>query len=321
MTASSRSTRIAKASESVPRASVTPTSASSVRPSAAGSTSAAKPVMTPVLAQPADAVRGGVRAQPDGGAEVAPRETPVRAEQPDDLTVDRVHDRESRSARPCGACAPRPARGYSTRHARAHPRSRTRLRRRHPARPDVAVPRPLDARGRLVRRPRGRRRDRASSTPPTPPQARRAPRRCSRFGPLQTAPRARSAPRSSCGSPPARSSSARRPRTIEGAGEPRPRRGGHSSPRSPPRRPTPPRSSPGRRCSRPPGRRARRTPRAARRCSSRASGWEASRGSACSRPAPPGRAARSAPRRSASRRRRRRRAARVRRRARAALGR
>ena len=89
MTGSSRAAAMANASESVPRASVTPTSASSRRPPAAGSTSGDEAGDDAGLAEPPDPVGRGVRAQADGGAEVLPGHAPVRAEQIEDLTVDR----------------------------------------------------------------------------------------------------------------------------------------------------------------------------------------------------------------------------------------
>ena len=161
MTGSSLEARTANASESVPRASVTPTSASRWRPPAAGSTSAAKPVMTPRLAQAAHAVGGGVGGQADGGAEVAPRHPPVLTEEPEDLTVCRVHRYVSRGRCAGAACGfrsvadiPGPCTlltiGFGLGFLVAHA-----------ARADVALPHPLDAARRLGGRARDRRRDRA----------------------------------------------------------------------------------------------------------------------------------------------------------------
>jgi hypothetical protein len=43
------------------------------------------------LPEPPDAVGGGVGGQADGGAEVAPGHAPILTEEPEDLTVCRVH--------------------------------------------------------------------------------------------------------------------------------------------------------------------------------------------------------------------------------------
>ena len=79
-----------------------PTSASRVRPPAAGSIERDEAGDHSCVAQPAHAVGGGVRAQAHGGPELAPGQPPVRAEQPEDLAVDRVQGHGSR-----GSCAGR----------------------------------------------------------------------------------------------------------------------------------------------------------------------------------------------------------------------